>query len=169
MRKNWGWWQWAGFIFSTVAGTLLHFAYDWSGGSPLVAPFAALNESTWEHMKLLFWPTLAFALLQWAVAGRGEAGFWRGKLYGILSGLLLIPLLFYTYNGVFGSSGAAVNIGIFVLAAAVAYLPELRLRPGRGGVWPQLLLCLLALMFIVCSFMPPQLPLFISPVWLRCW
>jgi len=162
--------HWAGFIFSVAVGSLLHFVYDWSGGSPLVMPFAAINESTWEHMKLLYWPMLAFGWLQWLAGGRDIGGFWRCKLAGMLLGLALIPVLFYTYNGVFGTSGALVNIGIFVLAAAAAYVLEWRL-PGRGGgeALPLLLLWLLGLAFSVFSFMPPQLPLFISPVWLRCW
>ena len=46
----------AGILFTAIAGTLLHFAYEYSMENPLVAMFAPVNESTWEHMKLLFWP-----------------------------------------------------------------------------------------------------------------
>ena len=49
-------WQWAGFAVATFGGTILHFLYDWTGGSILVAPLSGVNESTWEHMKLLYWP-----------------------------------------------------------------------------------------------------------------
>ena len=42
----------------------------------------------------------------------------------ILLGLALIPVLFYTYNGVFGHSPDWVNISIFYLAAAGAFLLE---------------------------------------------
>ena len=47
-------WQAAGFAVATFGGTILHFLYDWTGGSILVSPFSGINESTWEHMKLLF-------------------------------------------------------------------------------------------------------------------
>ena len=57
-------WQAAGFAFATLGGTILHFLYDWTGGSILVAPFSGVNESTWEHMKLLFFPMLLFSLVQ---------------------------------------------------------------------------------------------------------
>ena len=43
-------------IFVMILGTLLHFTYEWSGGNLLVASFSAVNESTWEHLKLLFYP-----------------------------------------------------------------------------------------------------------------
>ena len=63
-------WQAAGFALVTLGGTILHFLYDWTGGSISVAPFSGVNESTWEHMKLLFWPLFLFALFQRLFLGR---------------------------------------------------------------------------------------------------
>ena len=57
-------WQKSGFALTTFGGTILHFLYNWTGGSILVSPFSGVNESTWEHMKLLFWPLALFALVQ---------------------------------------------------------------------------------------------------------
>ena len=47
-------WQIGGFVFEGALGTLLHFVFDWSGGNVAAALFSAVNESIWEHMKLLF-------------------------------------------------------------------------------------------------------------------
>ena len=41
-------------ILVLISGVLLHFAYEWSGNNPLVGAFSAVNESTWEHLKLIF-------------------------------------------------------------------------------------------------------------------
>ena len=57
-------WQLFGFGVTALGGTLLHFLYDWLGGALWVTPFSGVNESTWEHMKLLFWPMLLFAVVQ---------------------------------------------------------------------------------------------------------
>lgn len=38
----------AGILFTAIAGTLLHFAYEYSLENPLVAMFAPVNESTWN-------------------------------------------------------------------------------------------------------------------------
>ena len=43
-------------------GTLLHFLFDWTGGNAVVALFSAVNESIWEHLKLLFYPMVLFAV-----------------------------------------------------------------------------------------------------------
>ena len=45
-----------GFFVTTVLGILSHFVYDWTGGGFLIGLFFPVNESTWEHMKLLFFP-----------------------------------------------------------------------------------------------------------------
>lgn len=39
-------------------GALLHFLYELSGCNKVVAIFAAVNESTWEHIKICLTPTI---------------------------------------------------------------------------------------------------------------
>jgi hypothetical protein len=103
MKKSVGLWQLFGFAVVSLAGTLLHFLYDLLGEAAWIAPFSGVNESTWEHMKLLFWPMLLFAFVQ-SFFLRNREDFWCVKLRGILLGLVLIPVLFYTYNGAVGKS-----------------------------------------------------------------
>ena len=116
-------WQWAGFAVATFGGTILHFLYDWTSGNILVAPFSGVNESTWEHMKLLFWPLFLFALVQ-RLFFRDQKNYWCVKLSEILLGLVLIPVLFYTYNGVFGKSSDWINIAIFYISALLVFFFE---------------------------------------------
>lgn len=47
-----------GAIFSLAVGALSHFFYEWSGGSTAAGIFFPVNESVWEHMKLVFFPFL---------------------------------------------------------------------------------------------------------------
>ena len=127
MKQESSLWPAAGFAAATFDGTILHFLYDWTGGNILVTPFSGVNESTWEHMKLLFWPLFLFALIQRS-SFRGQQNYWCVKLAEILLGLLLIPVLFYTYHGVFGESRDWVNISIFCISsfnAAISLSPYL--------------------------------------------
>ena len=116
-------WQTAGFALITFGGTILHFLYDWTGGNILIAPFSGVNESTWEHMKLLFWPLFLFALAQQPFF-KGQNNYWCVKLAEIMLGLVLIPVLFYTYNGVFGESPDWINIAIFYITALLVLFFE---------------------------------------------
>ena len=161
-------WQAAGFAAVTFGGTILHFLYDWTGGSILAAPFSGVNESTWEHMKLLFWPLFLFALIQ-RLFFKDQENYWCVKLAEILLGLVLIPVLFYTYNGVFGKSSDWINIAIFYITAALIHLFEWWAfrRNWPPCKYPRLALaaiCLIGVLFVVFTFMPPQIPLFNDPV-----
>lgn len=161
-------WQIAGFFFVAIAGVLLHFSYDWSNQSPLFAPFSAVNESIWEHMKLLFYPMFLFALIQHAFIGEDYENFWNTKLVGILFGLILIPILYYTYTGVSGAFADWVNIAIFFIAAATSYWLETKLFNSNHTFYLSpsfalLLLCALAFIFVVLTYIPPQIPLFQDP------
>lgn len=57
------------FIFISVLGVLLHFTYEWSGDNVVVGLFSAVNESTWEHLKLLFFPFLLLTILEVLLRG----------------------------------------------------------------------------------------------------
>ena len=168
MKRNLWLWQLAGFAFTSLGGTLLHYLYGWTGESLIAAPFSGVNESTWEHMKLLFFPLLAFALIQ-SRFSKEYKSFWCVKLLGILAGLLLIPVLFYTYNGAFGKSPDWLNIAIFFISAALTFLLEGVLfkkdcitckRPwlAFGAI------CVIGVMFVVFTFATPYLPLFKDPI-----
>lgn len=170
MRKRLFFWELAGFLWTVAAGTLLHFLYDWSGGSPAAAAFSGVNESTWEHMKLLFFPILFFTMVQLCVMAGNYPHLLAARAVSTLVGLTLIPVLFYTYTGVLGYNISWVNIGIFALAALGAFLVDFRLL-GRGRLnapWMQavglLILWGLAFLFVWCTFYPPQLALWQDPV-----
>lgn len=162
-------WQTAGFVFTSVLGTLLHFLYDWSGQSVAAALFSPVNESIWEHMKLIYYPMLLFALLEYFAWGKGEPRFWCIKLKGLGLALLLIPVLYYSYTGILGLSVDQVNIAIFFLAAGAGFWLETRLLAGawpcRLPTWAALsLLGLMGLSFVILTFAPPHIPLFRDPI-----
>ena len=167
MKKSLALWTLAGATFTAVLGTVLHFLYGWAD-SAAVAPFSAVNESTWEHMKILFFPMLIFGCIQWAFFRTEYDGFWWIKGIGITVGTVGIPVLFYTYNGAFGKSPDWLNVLFFFIADIGAYMLEWWLlhkdfyRPF--SVVAVVVLCAVAILFVVFSFYPPKLPLFQDPI-----
>ena len=161
-------WQLIGFALTSLGGTVLHFLYDWLGGAIWIAPFSGVNESTWEHMKLLFWPMLIFAVAE-SFFFRERKDFICIKLRGILLGIILIPVLFYTYNGVIGKSPDWINIAIFFIAAAISYIYETVLFnrkniPCKNPKIPILILAAIALLFILFTFATPEINIFKDPL-----
>ena len=168
MNRSVSLWQLFGFAVTSLGGTLLHFLYDWLGQAAWIAPLSGVTESTWEHMKLLFWPMLLYAVVQsFFFKDRGD--FWCVKLRGMVLGLTLIPVIFYTYNGVIGKSPDWLNIAIFFVTAAAVYLYETRLyrkeRMGcRSPKWAVAALGGLAILFAVFTFFTPEIGIFRDPL-----
>ncbi len=168
MKRSVGLWQLLGFAITSLGGTLLHFLYEWLGESVWIAPFSGVNESTWEHMKLLFWPMFLYAVVQ-SFFFREREDFWCVKLRGILLGSALIPIIFYTYNGVIGESPDWINIAVFFVSAATAYIYETRLFNAdksycRSQKFAFAVLSIIALLFVVFTFATPEIGIFKDPL-----
>ena len=168
MKRSIGLWQLAGFAAAALGGTILHYLYDWLGEAVWIAPISGVNESTWEHMKLLFWPMFIFAVIE-SFFFRDIENFWCVKLKGTLLGLSLIPIMFYTYNGAIGRSPDWLNISIFFISAAIAYIYETRQFKSGSEICknPKRALVSLigiALLFVIFTFKAPELGIFRDPL-----
>ena len=112
--KNIRSWLIAGFIFTAVFGTFSHFFYGWSNENPLIGLISPVNESTWEHMKLVFSPVLLWSLLLPPHLSDESPSLRPALLFGGLLGTFAVPVLFYTYSGVLGRNVTWVDILIFL-------------------------------------------------------
>lgn len=170
MRKRLFFWELGGFLFTASAGVLLHFVYEWSGGSILTAAFSAVNESTWEHMKLLFFPLFLYSMMEMCALGKNYPNFPAVRAVSTLSGLTLVPVLYYTYTGILGYHMLWADIAVFFLADFGAFwLDFCLLRRGRlSEPWQQVaglaVLWALAFCFVWCTFRPPRIALWQDPV-----
>ena len=161
-------WALLGFAVTSFGGTVLHFLYDWAGKTIWVAPISGVNESTWEHIKLFFIPAFLFSIVQ-SFFLRERKNFWSVKLCSILLGAIMIPVLFYTLNGVFGKTPAWINISIFFISAAISYIFEVKLFNVnkflfKSQVFAFCTLCVIALLFLLFTFFTPQIEIFRDPV-----
>ena len=168
MKREIGLWQLGGWTFTAVLGTLLHFLYGWTG-SVGVAAFSAVNESTWEHMKLAFFPMLLFALIQARFFVDEYNGFWWVKFFGTLLAVSLIPILYYTYAGAFGKSPDWLNIVFFFVSTGLGYLLEWILLKRGGVACKGEFVAVMFLMvgvaaFVIFTYMPLTLPIFQDPI-----
>lgn len=168
MEKKIPVWQMIGFIFTGLLGTFLHFLFDLTGGSTAAALFSAVNESIWEHTKLIFYPMVLFAVIEYFAWGKEKEGFWCVKLIGILLSLILIPVAYYTYTGILGVNADWFNIVIFFLAAGLGCFAETKLwERGFSCKLPPWIaigiLLLIGAAFTAFTFYPPQIPFFRDP------
>ena len=93
-------WEVGAFVWIMVAGSALHFTYELSGFSWFAALFGSVNESTWEHLKLFFWPGLVYALVQHAFVKDYANNYWWGKGLALLVTPIGVMVSFYFYLGI---------------------------------------------------------------------
>jgi len=165
LRAEWLRWELVGVPVIFLSGSALHFAFEWCGRSPLIAPFAAVNESVWEHLKLAFWPAVVYAIIEYVAFGKHVAGFGLAKSVGILAMPLCIVLLFYGYKALLGHHVLWLDILIFLVAVAVGQVSSYVLiaagHEHAGLGWVGLAAVVLpGLCFAGFSFRPPRLPIF---------
>lgn len=157
----------AGIIFVSVLGTFLHFAYNLSGDNFFVALFTPVNESIWEHTKLIFFPMLLYSVYLNKKLKAEYPCISSARLFGSLLGVLLIIVLFYTYSGIIGYHVAFADISIFYISVIasfyVVYKLTLSCKAENSLVVLQSLNFLMICLYIIFTFFPPDLPLFIAP------
>lgn len=150
------------FIIISVLGVLLHFTFDWSGQTRIVGYFSAVNESTWEHLKLLFFPMLFVTVCQCFF--RKDYDFLiRLRAVTIPCGMFFLVAVFYIVWGITGKLIDWVNIGIYFLSVAFTLFLESKLKNSRVINNLYLAIFILAgitLLFFLFTYHAPKLGIF---------
>jgi len=154
------------FVLATLAGACLHFLYDLLP-SLVTALFSPVQESIWEHLKIIYWPYLAAMLIVTGKAGRGRRGSWLFSLLVISVALLIIA---YVYHISLGGSAAFFDIGLYVVLMAVGFFLPGRLKESSGHSAPVFfLVVLLGVAIILFTFLPPDHILFSDLTEVHTW
>jgi Family of unknown function (DUF6512) len=154
-----------GALVIVVVGTFWHFVYDATGTSWVVGLIAPVNESVWEHLKLVLVPILAYGLVE-SIWLRDPRRLWWAKLIEIVAASTFIVVVFYTYTGALGiDSVVAVDISSFVIAVLGGQWLSYRIltsrrRPPTPVVASILVLAGIVVAFAVLTHAPPHVPLF---------
>lgn len=162
-------WFIIGSIFSLVFGTLLHFVFEWSNYNSLVGIFSPINESTWEHLKLLLWPGFIFMIIEYFLIGYKYNNYIVSKVISLLIGMSLIVILFYTYTGIIGRNNLVVDISIFVLSVIITQYIGYKLIISikkftiLQSIIAIIILVIIIMLFTIFTFTPPKIPLFADP------
>ena len=145
-------------IATMLAGCVLHFLYHW-WPNPVTALVSPVNESLWEHVKLVFWPYLAAAL----ILNRDRPG-------GVRPWLLTLPLLCgitlllgWLYHVTLGGEALWVDLALYAAVMVLGFwLPTRFSGPFRGARWllPILAAAILALLIAWFTVRPPEALLF---------
>ena len=154
-------------IFTFILGTILHFTYKLSGNNQLVAIFSAINESVWEHLKLLFFPMLLTTIIGYFYFGKSLSNFLCSKTIGIIIAMLFTVIFFYTYTGIWGKNIAIIDIASFFIATILGEITSYLLIINKfkcNNKIAILILVIIFISFVVLTFKTPHIGIFKDPI-----
>jgi len=163
-------WELIGIIPIILFGTTLHFWFEWTGYWRPMALIAAVNESTWEHFKMGFWPSLLYALIEYPFLKQAAKNFWGGKFFGLLTMPIVTSLLFYGYTAITGHHYLIADAVIFILSIVAGQLVSLNILTAAKPMPPMAQplfavgLFLMIAAFSLLSYYPPTNFLFADPI-----
>ncbi|HDP77704.1 MAG TPA: hypothetical protein ENN47_05890 [Mesotoga infera] len=150
-----------GFFFIFFLGALLHMVYEWSNGNIIVGALTPVNESIWEHLKMIFLPGVFLLVLEALLFKEIRIpSLILGKTLGIyiMCGTILGGFYFYTLF-----IHHVLIIDILLMAAAVAlgqlvsYHVSSRVEISRIMILlPLVMLVVLGVVFVIFTFIPPH-------------
>jgi len=158
-----------GMVFISVFGSLLHFTFNWLNRFWLAGAFSAVNESTWEHLKLAVVPAILWLVLESRIFKGAAANFLLAKAVGTYLMPILIVLFFYSYKAILGHNLLVFDISVFVLSVIIGQIVSYKImtRPEFSQKFNAvcfLSLTILFLAFVLFTFYPPHFFLFNDPV-----
>ncbi len=137
------------FILVCGLGVVSHFLYDLLGQNIIIGFFTPVNESTWEHLKLVFFPMLFVTILETIFFKKNLKEFIPARTFGILSGMAFIVVAFYTIWGVIGSIVDFINIALYFIGVLFAFATEKLLSSKK---LPDLCICIAILISVIMLF-----------------
>ncbi len=162
LQKKLIFWDFLLFITIGILGPLMHIWASMFVSVPFLNTLFPLNESIWEHLKLLFFPAVLVAFIRRAVTGKLQHGILTTFAEALLVSMLLMITGFYTYSGILGTHDLRIDIGLFYLCSLVLtlYVHFRSSRQKKSSLPGLVTLILLTGCFYYFTLYPPNLGLF---------
>ena len=147
------------YLAAAAAGVLLHFLFTWLP-CPVTALVSPVRESVWEHVKLLYFPLLAAALL----VGRGGGAGRTPWLLSLTAACAIMLGTGWLYHIVLRGESLDADMALYFVLLALGFLLPRVLWPLCE--WPGtdkaavVLTVLLGALIVWFTFFPPDTALF---------
>ncbi len=146
---------WIVFVAISIGGNLLHFLFS-RFPNVIFAAIAPVNESIWEHTKLLFLPLIISAII---MGYKDKDRLTMGLLSAPLTCILMVVASFF-YHIVLGQFNFVVDIVAYYVEIALGFWLPQCLKFKNIPVFVRWLIIAFVVIFgmlmIVFSYLPPD-------------
>lgn len=145
----------------------MHFLYELSGHHLLVGLFAPINESIWEHMKMVLLPMFLWWTVYYVIVHNKiyvlKRCWFGGAFIAVTISLVIIPIGYYSYTHAFGVESVLIDVLILFIAIVIGQVAGLFFYHSGKTMNERLaisILCIYILLFIFFTLYPFPIPLF---------
>lgn len=155
----------AGFVFVSVLGTLCHFLFEFFNENKFAALFFPVNESVWEHLKIIYFPFLFYTVIECFIS-KLKNSFFSAKLIGVLCGMIFMIAFFYTYSGVLGENILIIDILTFLVSVFISFFVSHEILINsikiseKSETLSVIAFIIICVIFFIFTFSPPFVPVF---------
>lgn len=153
-----------GVIFIFVVGTCLHFTYAWSSRNIVVGLFSAINESVWEHTKMVILPTCLYYLYYYLKNKKSvnKDYLFSSMIVNLLVAIITMPFMFYFYSGAFGVELLIVDIIIFLISILLGTYYGNKYYLSKKKLPWIVALIIIVIIYTIFTLYQPHIPIFIA-------
>ena len=110
-----------GCIVSILIGVLFHFAFEFTGKNNIVGIFTPVNESVWEHLKLIFVPFTLFSIAFYFYSKKKFSNMLLVTLFANVVGMFTVVTMSYIGTLILGGENMVYNIVSYVISMIVTF------------------------------------------------
>ena len=156
-----------GILVLFVVGSLFHFLYSLTGECFIVGLFVPINESIFEHTKMVVLPIFIWWSIFYLFRKKDlfVNAWFTSALIAMISAIIAIPMLFYFYSQAFGIESLVIDILILLVSLAIGQILGLHYyRHGKGIEYhfAIFLMIVIIILFAFFTINPPAFPIFNS-------
>lgn len=148
-----------------IVGSLLHYAYQTSNFNKIVGFFSPVNESIFEHSKLLLFPLTVFWLILFIFEkdSVNYNSYFFAMLISIVISIITMISFYYTYTGISGKNYEFMNILDLLVSLIMGQLIANHIFTYSNNInyiFSIITIISIIICFIYLTFKPLKIPLF---------
>ncbi len=160
-------------IFINTIGTfilcfLTHFLYEWIP-NPLFSLFFPVNESIWEHMKMLYTTILLYGIIEFFILKKLKIANNNFGLTLAIKALISIPIYLIIFLPIYYNFGEIMIVSFIILLITIFIVnfigyKMLKLKPIKyQKTFAIISILIIYIIMAILTYKAPRLDLFFDP------
>jgi len=125
-----------GILVVTILGFLFHELYDLSNNNIIVGLISPINESKWEHWKIVFWPIVIFSIIEYIFLKDVSSNFWFSKAMAIIVAQIITFGAIEAYEMIFGEGGMGLHLISYLCGICLGQITSMLIMAKTAPIKP---------------------------------